>query len=849
VTYEAEVLADSPTFYWRLGEASGAGSGADASGNGHGVTFLDAPTLGVPGLLTGDADTAAQFSNASTNVGVGSDYALPAGGYSRISFEVIYKPTTLVQGILLMVADDAGNVFMLQAEADGSLTFFDPAGILANGPPILEVGTPMHIVGTYDSGGLGDNCFLWVNGQSYSVGAGAGAVTFTGSGGKGYVGNFDPTFSSTPAADGVIDEAAIYLGTQLDETRIAAHATAAGLFGRPLALTLPLAALDVRGLRAHLSVLRFGLPLIALDVAGLRPHTDPVNFALPLITIDVAGLVAVESEAPVPVPTPAGQRTRWAVHAVDDTGKVYATIPTAKTPQLTWPQVNAPMGAVFSVSIDEPAVEQLPLPNDATTPPREVQIWRNGQLAFFGPVISRRADSNARVWEYTCGDPLYHLQSRFLGEAKRRNYLTNGSFDNGLNSWATHGVVTASSSAKALLGTSSAKLVTTDEGDNYLHQTFVMKAGKIGLALIATAWVFVESFAGPAYGGRGLYIGKLGAGPSPADPDDRLHPTWEFTLEPLDENSAPVGKWSRLTCAVEIPPNTTETMDIRLYAPHGTVYWEAASIVVMESLSLIEVNSPHGTGWDQVEIAHQTVRYLAGSWPLGDTYTKSKLNISTAGPKSGIVKERTYQFSDHQPGYEGGDGAGALDEWPTLSDGFDFEMDVRPNARIFRTHYPSIGKVWARPFVFRRGEPSWCVVGWTTGETIEGTATDVCELGGWGSDAGREEGGYSNPTALGGLTREMVEGAPQDAPIGVLDSIAQSRGQQVSKPICTPSLIMVEPRDPETDEPLLTLIGVMKPGDIITADVVDGGYVLEGTWRVASVDVNADEVITIGLAQ
>jgi hypothetical protein len=56
------VLGLSPIAYWRLGEASGT-SAADASGNGHTGTYVGSPTLGVAGLLTGDADTAVTFGS------------------------------------------------------------------------------------------------------------------------------------------------------------------------------------------------------------------------------------------------------------------------------------------------------------------------------------------------------------------------------------------------------------------------------------------------------------------------------------------------------------------------------------------------------------------------------------------------------------------------------------------------------------------------------------------------------------------------------------------------------------------------------------------------------------------
>jgi concanavalin A-like lectin/glucanase superfamily protein len=65
VSYQSEVLTDSPTGYWRLGEPSGT-SAADASGNSHTGTYVNTPTLGVTGALASDSDTAASFALGSS---------------------------------------------------------------------------------------------------------------------------------------------------------------------------------------------------------------------------------------------------------------------------------------------------------------------------------------------------------------------------------------------------------------------------------------------------------------------------------------------------------------------------------------------------------------------------------------------------------------------------------------------------------------------------------------------------------------------------------------------------------------------------------------------------------------
>ena len=71
----ATVLADAPVGFWRLGESSGEVAG-DVSGGGHPGSYGGGVTLGAPGALDGDGDTAAVFDGATATValsGVGVD--------------------------------------------------------------------------------------------------------------------------------------------------------------------------------------------------------------------------------------------------------------------------------------------------------------------------------------------------------------------------------------------------------------------------------------------------------------------------------------------------------------------------------------------------------------------------------------------------------------------------------------------------------------------------------------------------------------------------------------------------------------------------------------------------------
>jgi hypothetical protein len=69
-TYASVVLADTPVGYWRLDQSPGQTTATDSSTGGHNGTYVGGVTLGVPGALAGDPDTAARFDGTSGYVDV-----------------------------------------------------------------------------------------------------------------------------------------------------------------------------------------------------------------------------------------------------------------------------------------------------------------------------------------------------------------------------------------------------------------------------------------------------------------------------------------------------------------------------------------------------------------------------------------------------------------------------------------------------------------------------------------------------------------------------------------------------------------------------------------------------------
>jgi YD repeat-containing protein len=76
--YAAAVLGDGPEAYWKLDEASGT-TANDATGHGHTGTIAGGVTLGAPGALVGDPDTAMHFDGSTGKITVANLTGLPSG--------------------------------------------------------------------------------------------------------------------------------------------------------------------------------------------------------------------------------------------------------------------------------------------------------------------------------------------------------------------------------------------------------------------------------------------------------------------------------------------------------------------------------------------------------------------------------------------------------------------------------------------------------------------------------------------------------------------------------------------------------------------------------------------------
>ncbi len=153
ITFANEVLADGPIGYWRLGEAPGTVSAADASGNANSGTYSGGITLGQPGFHGGD--TAALFDGATGRIVVpNSDVLNPA----NIAMEAKVRwdgPNDLQQRILEKSSFAELAQYGLSILPDGHVqveirTSAATTSVNVKSIGVAAQGAETHIVATYD---------------------------------------------------------------------------------------------------------------------------------------------------------------------------------------------------------------------------------------------------------------------------------------------------------------------------------------------------------------------------------------------------------------------------------------------------------------------------------------------------------------------------------------------------------------------------------------------------------------------------------------------------------------------------------------------------------------------------
>ncbi len=458
--------------------------------------------------------------------------------------------------------------------------------------------------------------------------------------------------------------------------------------------------------------------------------------------------------APTP-PVVVVNNATYALHVTDPAGS-FDTLLTHATPGVFTDELNGPGSFSFTMGLYD---TQTALCDPELG--REFKLYRQGVLIFAGPILSQVDDPNPKSAKSTfrCGGLDAYWAGRTLDHgAGRTNLLSNPGFETDATgtrpptSWTEVGVTSAVDNSQHVLGGNSVKLTQANAGvDSYLKQTVSVTAiDTLGGDLITVAaWVRIDdsgTWVGPAIGGWGLIVRQTDGGSTVYD--------FKGDGNPLDSDT-PRGSWQRFETTTWFPPGVTRTLEVRLYAPGGVVWWDALSATRMESLS--------GPRAEQTAIASAIVDFAQGhSIYAGNG--KSDLHITTDCPSSGVTRDFAYQYADHETAES------ALLAFPKLQNGFDW--GTTPN-RIFHAFVPRRGTDRSATVTLTCSQTvgvSNCAITQRTKDLAQGS-NDVVQLGS-GDGPDREEGGAADNSIFGGVTWQKILPPTANPPIDQLDPLA-----------------------------------------------------------------------------
>jgi hypothetical protein len=152
--YADLVRADGPVAYWRLGEAAGSEIADDEIGSNDG-TYLEGVTLGVPGAIDEDPNTAASFEAAvSQKVDVPWSDVLNPPTFTAEVWARVTGTTGDYRSPLTSRADGPQRGYIFYAEPGNTWQFWSGEGDTSgwdNIPgPAIQTNAWTHLVATYD---------------------------------------------------------------------------------------------------------------------------------------------------------------------------------------------------------------------------------------------------------------------------------------------------------------------------------------------------------------------------------------------------------------------------------------------------------------------------------------------------------------------------------------------------------------------------------------------------------------------------------------------------------------------------------------------------------------------------
>lgn len=273
------------------------------------------------------------------------------------------------------------------------------------------------------------------------------------------------------------------------------------------------------------------------------------------------------------------RRPTYRVVMVDQAGGQPAELARAKVRHITW-ELNSWGEAVYRLpTLDPQAADATALLR------REVQIWRDGVLIFWGIPVAYRATQH--TVEFTAFGLLWYFARRYFGPVYSNTItplVTNGTFEAATvdSGWSKSvpAPTIAASPLHRYTGSQSIKLTGGGSASSmyYIYQFITLPgpARSQPLPLTLSAWCYPEGITSYSPEDRGIEI-QLDMGAVPPQ-------QWALLNAQVPQN-----RWNRLETTLIVPAGNNDAVTIALFAPSaGSVYYDQVRFTYEQKTGAIE---------------------------------------------------------------------------------------------------------------------------------------------------------------------------------------------------------------------------------------------------------------------
>ncbi len=491
---------------------------------------------------------------------------------------------------------------------------------------------------------------------------------------------------------------------------------------------------------------------------------------LALSTLDVT----VDLQRVVFGPGDALGTSGWEAFLVNPDGSLIDTVDV-----VTWGDLTERMTEPATITLGVRAADVVDLPLIEC----EVQIYRDGQLMFWGLPVNRKAVMGSPIVEVDFADLSWWLTHRLCaGDPLTGEMIRNGGFESGLVRWSSPGATVDTTTHYG--GAQSAQTTGTA---GHVSQKLVIDQA---MTVAVTAQVKVAS---AGYSGVGAESGlRVYASPWSGVAGRDVIAT-DFITSPT------LGAWVTLAATVTIPTDGPYDLWVTIKGVDGTMNIDAVSAVPYRRALRTEaagIFPPEET--PTIDTGRLAREILSGA--VGDLF-------SIAGVDSGAkIPDEAGQWDDKYA-WE------AMDVLRRLAVPVDWELIVTPTTRLIQVWAPATG----------RGDNHALTL--TAATVVDAQSTEdgsqartharVLSDGGFRVDV--DAGGW------GGLRLDEVVQAPSGTPASELDGVGASH--------LGSSLGRVLTLQATTHEGASELIATLRVADIFLVDADVGGLGGAGAVR------------------